>query len=75
MASSKKIISNGQNTLSKRELEIVKLIAEEFDNVSIAKKLFISKYTVETHRKNIFRKTKAKTIVGLINYAYKNKIV
>ena len=62
-------------SLSKRELEILRLIALEFDNVRIAKELFISVHTVETHRRNIFRKTKSKTIVGLIKYAYKHQLI
>ena len=66
---------NQKKTLSARELEIVCLIAKELSNVEIAEKLFISKHTVETHRKNIFRKTEAKTIVGLIKYAYKNNLI
>ena len=59
--------------LTNREQEILKLIAEEFSNQQIAEKLFISERTVETHRKNIFRKTKTKSIVGLIQYSIKNK--
>lgn len=62
-------------SLSKRELEILQLIAREYDNVGIAKELFISIHTVEAHRRNIFRKTNSKTIVGLIKYAYENKLI
>jgi DNA-binding NarL/FixJ family response regulator len=69
-----KNISN-KDLLTKREKEIIKLIAEENTNTIIADKLFISEHTVESHRKNIFRKTKAKSIVGLINYAHENKLI
>lgn len=55
--------------LTKRELEILKLIGKEYSNSLIAETLFISERTVETHRKNIFIKTKTKSLVGLIKYA------
>ena len=62
-------------TLSAREKEILNLIAKEMSNEQIAAKLFISERTVETHRRNIFTKTKTKSIVGLIKYAIKNGMV
>lgn len=61
--------------LTQREKEIIKLIAREYSNAKIAEELFISERTVETHRKNIFRKTNTKNIVGLIKYAMENKLV
>lgn len=60
--------------LSEREIEIVKLIVQELSNEEIAEKLFISKRTVETHRKNINQKTNVKTVVGLIKFAIRNGI-
>ena len=61
--------------LSPRETEILNLIALELTNEEIGKKLFIGKRTVETHRRNIFAKTKTKTIVGLIQYAMDNNLI
>ncbi len=61
--------------LSFREQEILNLIAKEFTNQQIARKLFISERTVETHRKNLFIKTKQKTLVGLIKYAIEYKLL
>jgi len=61
--------------LSSRELEIIKLIIKEFSNQEIATHLDISIRTVETHRKNIFKKTKVKSIVGLVVLALKNNLV
>ncbi|WP_113638209.1 response regulator transcription factor [Nubsella zeaxanthinifaciens] len=61
--------------LSTRELEIIQLITEEYSNEEIAKKLEISKRTVETHRKNIFKKTKVKSVVGLVMLAVKNNLI
>ncbi len=56
--------------LTPREHEILRLIAEELSNKEIAEQLYISERTVETHRKNIFRKTKTQSIVGLMKFAY-----
>jgi DNA-binding NarL/FixJ family response regulator len=61
--------------LTTREREILNLIAKELSNEEIANKLFISERTVETHRRNIFTKTKTKSIVGLIKYAIKNGLI
>jgi DNA-binding NarL/FixJ family response regulator len=61
--------------LTDRELQIIKLIVQECSNKQIAEQLFISERTVETHRKNIFRKTETKNIVGLIKYVYNNNLV
>jgi DNA-binding NarL/FixJ family response regulator len=61
--------------LTPREIEIVKLIADELSNAQIGEKLFISERTVETHRKNIFRKTNTKSVAGLIKYAIEYKII
>jgi DNA-binding CsgD family transcriptional regulator len=62
-------------TLTAREAEIVRLIAKEYSNEQIAAALFISERTVETHRKNIFRKTGAKSVVGLLKYAMEHKLL
>jgi DNA-binding NarL/FixJ family response regulator len=61
--------------LTDRELEVIRLIEQEYSNKQIAERLFISERTVETHRKNIFRKTKTNSVIGLIKYAYEHKLV
>lgn len=61
--------------LTAREQEILKLICEEFSSAEIADKLFISKRTVDTHRKNIAEKTGCKTLVSLIKFAIRNELV
>ena len=70
-------LSNEQpaELLSEREREILNLIAKENSNKQIAEKLFISERTVETHRKNIFRKTNTTSLVGLIKYAFANNLI
>lgn len=52
--------------LSNREKEIIRLIADEYTTDEIAEKLFISKHTIDAHRKNIFLKLQVKNIAGLI---------
>lgn len=64
-----------QKLLTDREREILKLISKEFTNKQIAEELFISERTVETHRKNIFRKTGTNNLVGLIKFAYANNLI
>lgn len=61
--------------LTDREIEIVRLIEKEFSNRQIAETLFISERTVETHRKNIFRKTGTNSVIGLVKYAYEHKLI
>ncbi len=61
--------------LTLREIEIIKLIEKEMSNREIADALFISERTVETHRKNIFRKTHTGSVLGLIKYAYEHKLI
>ena len=61
--------------LTDREKDILRLISKEFPNKQIAEKLFISERTVETHRKNIFRKTNTTSLVGLIKFAFANHLI
>ena len=61
--------------LTAREIEIIRLIEKEYNNKHIAETLFISERTVETHRKNIFRKTNTNSVIGLVKYAYEHKLI
>lgn len=61
--------------LTSREIEIIRLIEKELSNKQIAEKLFLSERTVETHRKNIFRKTNTAGVIGLVKYAYEHKLI
>ena len=60
--------------LTPRELEILKLIAEEKSNQEIADSLFISIRTVDTHRRNLLEKIQVKNTAGLVRYALKHGI-
>lgn len=61
--------------LTKRELEILKLITHALSNKEIGKVLYISDQTVSVHRKNIMRKLGVSNTAGLIKLAYDNSLV
>lgn len=65
---------SGQS-LSGRETEVLRLIAQEFSNQEIADKLFISVRTVDTHRRNILEKIQAKNTAGLVKYAIQHQLI
>lgn len=67
-------ISTKLSSLTKRELEIVKLLSEELSSSAIGERLHISLGTVESHRHNILRKLNVKTTVGVIKFAIKTGI-
>ncbi|MFW5767979.1 MAG: response regulator transcription factor [Bacteroidota bacterium] len=51
------------------------MIAQDFTNVEIAEKLFISRRTVDTHRRNLLQKLGVKNSIGLIRFAYSNGLI
>jgi len=57
-------------SLTHREKEIIQLLAHGYNNPEIAEGLFISRYTVEQHRKNINRKLKINSFSDLMLYVY-----
>ena len=61
--------------LTKREVEILKCIAEGNSNQEIANKLYISYNTVDTHRKNIMHKLSIKNTAGLVRYAIEKGLI
>lgn len=63
------------NSLSKRELEVLKYIVDEHTNEEIGCKLFISKRTVDTHRQNLLHKLGVKNTAGLVKYALELKLI
>ena len=62
-------------TLSKREKEVLMLVADGLNNEEIADRLFNSKRTIETHRQNILMKTQCKNTPALIKYALVNNLI
>lgn len=61
--------------LTKREIEILKLIASGYSNQEIANILYISYNTVDTHRKNIMHKLSIKNTAGLVRYAIEKGLI
>ncbi len=61
--------------LTKREREIIRMVAEEYTNVQIGENLGISPRTVDTHRRNLLQKLRVKNTAGLVKYALKNGIL
>ncbi|MBS1636958.1 MAG: response regulator transcription factor [Bacteroidetes bacterium] len=62
----KKFREISNNNLSAREVEILKLIAQEKTSAKIAEELNLSINTIESHRKNIFYKLQVKNVAGMI---------
>ncbi|MGV3601378.1 MAG: response regulator [Dyadobacter fermentans] len=61
--------------LTPRELDVLKLIAQELSGTQIADRLFISATTVETHRKHLMQKLGVQTTIGLVKYAIKYNLI
>jgi DNA-binding NarL/FixJ family response regulator len=62
-------------SLTKRELEILRLITEEKTNDEISSLLFIAKRTVDSHRQNLLNKLGVKNTVGLTKIAIESKLI
>ena len=74
LLSGRKITSAGVS-LTKREMEILSLVAKELTNQEIADRLFISIRTVETHRINLSQKLGVHNTAGLVKEAYERGLV
>ncbi len=61
--------------LTQREIQIVEAIEKNLSSKEIAASFFISLHTVETHRKNIFRKTDTHSPLALVKWAYEHKVL
>ena len=65
----------GAPKLTRRELEVLRLIASGITTNAIAEKLFISPHTVETHRRNLLQKLELKNAAALVRYAMERGLV
>lgn len=68
-------ISNKSSVLTKREQDVLKLIADEKTTKEIANELFISEKTVENHRSNLMLKLEAKNMAGLVKRAISKGLI
>jgi DNA-binding NarL/FixJ family response regulator len=66
---------NTEETLSEREVDVLRLICQQLTAQQIAEKLFINKRTVEGHKSNLLLKTSAKNTAGLVIYAVQKQII
>jgi DNA-binding NarL/FixJ family response regulator len=71
----KSIQGYNQLLLTRREIEVLKLIAEGLTNPEIADKLFVSTSTIDSHRKNLISKLQVKNTAALVRVAFENKII
>lgn len=58
-----------QTALTRRELEVLRLVTAGLTTSQMAERLYISTYTVETHRRNLLQKLRQKNTAGLVRYA------
>jgi DNA-binding NarL/FixJ family response regulator len=68
-------LNQGGVFLTDREIQVVKLIAQEYSTKEISEELFVSVHTIESHRKNIMKKLGLKNTIGIVKYALKNKLI
>lgn len=61
--------------LTKREVEIIKMICKEMNSQEIGDELFISKRTVDKHRKHIMKKTNSKNFIGVVLFAIRRNFI
>lgn len=61
--------------ITRREKEILVLIAEGFTNVEIAEKIFVSPSTVDSHRKNLLAKLNVKNTASLVKFAMEHYLI
>ncbi len=61
--------------LTRREVDIIRLVCREFSSKQIAAELHLSEFTVNTHRKNIQRKLNVKNVAGLVSFAKEHQLV
>ncbi len=62
-------------TPTKREREILRMIADELTSKEIAQQLYISSETVQTHRKNLLIKLNARNTAGLVRRAFESRLL
>ena len=71
------LMERGQQAveLNDREIEVLRLVCQEYSNQEIADKIFLSVRTVEGYRARLFEKTGSKNLVGLVIFAIKRGII
>jgi len=70
-----KLIEANLPVISKRERDVVRLMAKGLNTPQIAEQLFIAYDTVENHKRNLRKKTQTKTAAALMNYVWENNLL
>jgi DNA-binding CsgD family transcriptional regulator len=68
-------VLNDESELSERETEVLRLICQQKTAKEIGDIMFITQRTAEGHKNNLFAKTGAKNIAGLVIYAIQHNII
>lgn len=61
--------------LTKREIEVIRLIAQEYTNEEIAETLGLAKRTVDNQRNNIMQRINVRNTAGLVKFAFQNGLI
>jgi DNA-binding CsgD family transcriptional regulator len=69
------MVTEPRKMISSRELKILELIAKGYTSEKIAEVLDIAKSTVQTHRRNMIRKTGFKNTQQLVGWGYREKLL
>ena len=68
------VLSIDNSTLTKRELEVLRLLAAGHKTKTVAEMLYVSPITIMTHKRSLMYKLNVNSVVGLVKYAYDNHI-
>ena len=68
-------IQENCNSITEREIDIVRLLSQGYNSKEIGDMLFISEHTVNTHRRNMVRKLDLRNSYQLIVWAFKQRIL
>jgi DNA-binding CsgD family transcriptional regulator len=75
VVNTQKLVDANLPVISKREREVVQLMAKGLNTPQIANHLFIAYDTVENHKRNLRKKTQTKTAAALMNYVWENNLL
>lgn len=70
-----RLLETGEERLTKRETEILRLLALGYNHHEIARKLFVSIKTIDTHRSNLLRKLKLRNNADITRFAIRNGLI
>jgi len=63
-------LRNYEDSISRRETQVLRLIADEYTTKEIAQELFVSAHTIDSHRKKLMEKWHVRNTAGLIRVGF-----